>query len=114
MKKVLVVDDCSVNLCLLAAILKKEGCKTDTAKDGVEAFSKATNNNYDLIFTDIRMPNMNGYELSKKLREKGYEKPIIAVTSEKDSRTREEAGIDGYIKKPIQSEKFKNLLRYCV
>ncbi len=106
--RVLVVDDIKVNLMLLVKIMKKFGCITDTATNGLEAVEAYKKAEYDLICMDCQMPEMDGYEATRQIR--AYEKearkkhtPIIAITADamkgNDSRCYA-AGMDGYLNKP--------------
>ena len=74
------------------------------------------NKKFDLIFMDIEMPNMNGYEATKALRKEGLKTPIIALTAyamKGDDKKCFEAGCDGYISKPIERKKlFETLNKY--
>jgi CheY-like chemotaxis protein len=79
--RILVAEDIVVNQKIVRAMLTKVGLEVEIANDGVEAVQMATNNNYDLIFMDIQMPNMNGMEATSILKDKGLRVPIIALTA---------------------------------
>jgi DNA-binding response OmpR family regulator len=65
----------------------------------------------DLVLLDIMLPGMDGYELARRLRQKGVRAPIIAVTClEDDLAKRLKCGIDGYIGKPVSMTQLKDLL----
>jgi DNA-binding response OmpR family regulator len=65
----------------------------------------------DLVLLDIMLPGMDGYEVARRLRDKGIRAPIIAVTSlEDDPAKRQECGIDGYLSKPVSMTRLKELL----
>jgi two-component system OmpR family response regulator len=65
----------------------------------------------DLVLLDIILPGMDGYQLAERLRQRGLQVPIIAVTSlDDDPARREEYGIDGYISKPVSMNQLKELL----
>lgn len=102
---VLIVDDVDDNRVLIQRLLSKRGAQVGLAADGAEGLNKALNESYDVILMDIQMPVMDGYEASRKLREAGYNKPIIALTAHamKDDRERcLEAGCTDYLTKPVQ------------
>src|SRR5690606_8078868 len=84
-KRVLVVDDNEVNILIAKRFLSKWGLKTDFATNGEEAIQKVLHNAYDMIFMDIRMPGIDGFETTRILRELpgNYYKqvPIIALTA---------------------------------
>lgn len=105
-KKVLIVDDSSDNQLLIQLYLKKKGVLSEFADNGEMAVKKALNNNYDIVLMDMQMPVMDGYTATKRLREHGFEKPIIALTAHAMSEDRNrciEAGCNDYLTKPIES-----------
>ena len=80
---VLIVDDNEINLEALKAILMMHGLTSDLAASGKEALEKFANHKYDLVFMDIQMPHMDGYEVSNRMKkiDHKHEVPIIAVTA---------------------------------
>jgi CheY-like chemotaxis protein/HPt (histidine-containing phosphotransfer) domain-containing protein len=78
---ILIAEDHPVNQKLFAIIADKLGYSPVLACDGLEAFEKALAHPVSIVFMDIQMPGMNGYEATAKLREAGFGKPIIAVTA---------------------------------
>jgi two-component system, chemotaxis family, sensor kinase CheA len=103
-KSVLVVDDSKPTRDIERDILEAEGYKVDVATDGSEALAAAKNNQYDLICTDIFMPNMDGFMLAENIRENDRLKniPIIAISSKSDEKDKNRAallGINRYIVK---------------
>ena len=95
---------------LLQMILEKMGFVVTIAVDGEEAVQKAKANPFDIIFMDMQMPNLNGYEATKQLRAADVRTTIIALTAYAMKGDREKclrAGMDGYVSKPI---KFNELL----
>ena len=102
-RKVLVVDDEKNIVDIIKFNLKKEGYDVVTAADGQEAILKAYTENPDLILLDIMMPNVDGYEACRKIREK-YDTPIIMLTAraeEVDKVLGFELGADDYVTKPF-------------
>ncbi len=102
--KILVVDDSPDNLSLLSLYLSKRGAVVDTAANGIEGYQKAISHVHDIVLMDLQMPQMDGYATTKKLREMGYSKPIIALTAHAMSEVSArclEAGCNGYLPKPI-------------
>ncbi len=103
--RILVVDDTEVNIKLMEAVLKPAGYDVITASLGAESVQTAAEEDIDLILMDIGLPDINGSEAMKKIRQTGYgNKPIIAVTAHAMQGDREkfrEEGFDGYISKPI-------------
>ncbi len=111
-KNILVVDDHPVNKQLLKLILEKSGYRVTTAEDGQEAVKKG-NENFDLIFMDVQMPILDGYEATKKLREKGVKTPIIACTAGSQENEREIAisfGMNDILSKPFTKEELQRIL----
>ncbi len=104
--RILVVEDSQTMSRQLVTILKKAGYSAVVAEDGVEALQILQKQSFDLISTDIMMPRMDGYELSRKLRaEARFETlPIIALSSKSDKLDRIkgfESGFDEYLAKPV-------------
>ena len=102
-RKVLVVDDEKNIVDIIKFNLKKEGYDVVTAADGQEGILKAYTENPDLILLDIMMPNVDGYEACRKIREK-YDTPIIMLTAraeEVDKVLGFELGADDYVTKPF-------------
>ena len=114
-KRVLLVEDNSMNREIATAILEEAGFKVDTAENGAIAVEKVTyypEGFYDLILMDIQMPNMDGYQATKLIRQFADEEkaniPIVAMTAnafEEDKREAIAAGMNGHIAKPIQVDK---------
>ncbi len=118
--KILIVDDEEKNLKLISAILKNYGYAFETAKNGIEALEKTRAINPDLIFLDIMMPGMDGYEVCKKLKEDSSTQdiPVVMVTALTDRESRFkglEVGADDFLTKPVDSTELmiraKNLLK---
>ena len=108
--KTLLVDDKQVNRKVGGLILNKLDFEVDEAENGEEAYKKAVNGNYDVVFMDIQMPIMNGVEATKQIRKTLMEdSPIIvgltANAMEGDGDYYLKQGMDFYIMKPITSEK---------
>ncbi|MBI5826580.1 MAG: response regulator [Deltaproteobacteria bacterium] len=105
-KKILVVDDCDTTRKLLSYIIKERGYRIITASNGIEALEVLAANHIDLVVTDMNMPQMDGLELSRNIKESGaYSKlPVIMVTTETAEADRKmgmEAGVTTYLTKPI-------------
>lgn len=111
--KILIVDDDKVNLKLLSALLKKKGASvtlTSNGKDGVQAFKDDV---FDLVFMDISMPVMNGYEAVKLMKEEQKNSKIIAMTAfalQGNEEHSKQNGFDDYISKPIAFDKIYEFL----
>ena len=106
--KILVVEDDFANQQVILGMLEETNLQAEIANNGIEAVNKVTSSSYDLIFMDIQMPNMNGYDATKIIREKGYTLPIIALTAyamKGDEEKCLNAGCDAYLSKPVDAEK---------
>ena len=115
---ILVVDDDKHTRKLIEAVLKTENYTVYTAENGEEALAIIDREYIDLIVLDIMMPKMNGYELTKLLRESNSDLPILMVSAKQLPTDRHKAflvGTDDYITKPIDEEemllRIKALLR---
>jgi signal transduction histidine kinase len=113
---VLVAEDVETSQMLIESLLNRIGLEVTIATDGNEVVQKALARKYDLIFMDIQMPNMNGYEATKALRKEGITTPIIAVTAYAMKGDKEKcffAGCDDYLAKPLdRRELLKTIDKY--
>ncbi len=114
--KILLADDNAVNQKVGARILERLGFYTDIVNNGKEAVEAARTKKYDIVFMDIHMPEMNGYEASGIIssESKGSHKPvIIAMTAnslDEEKDILHSSGIDDFISKPIRSEELQKCL----
>lgn len=115
---ILVVDDDKHTRMLLKAILENANYTVITANDGLEALDALEKQHIDLVVLDIMMPNMDGYEFTKTIRQTDNALPILMVTAKQlpqDEKRGFLVGTDDYITKPIDEEKLllriKALLR---
>lgn len=105
--KILLVDDSPDNLLLIKKILTLVGAQVETAVNGREAVNKAIKGNFSLILMDLQMPEMDGYEATRILREQGYNKPIIALTAHamrEEHQRSLQSGFNNHITKPVDQE----------
>ncbi|MBA7582934.1 Sensor histidine kinase RcsC [subsurface metagenome] len=94
-------------------MLRKLNAKIFWAQNGINAIDLCTENQFDLIFMDIKMPAMDGYEATSRLRKKGNSTPIIAQTAYariEDEKIILQKGFDGYLPKPIDRKKLLSLI----
>ena len=114
-KIILVAEDDNINFILLEKLLKMHGFAVIRAKDGLEAVQICKENQeIDLVFMDIKMPNLNGYEAFLRIREFNPDLPIIAQTSYSFSEEIEkikEIGFSDYISKPLDKEKIHLIIK---
>jgi len=117
---ILLAEDNPLNLQLAQFMLNKAGYQLDVAKNGKEAVEKYTSNpgKFNLIFMDINMPEMDGLEATKILRNRGYiDIPIIAMTADvmqEDKDRCMKAGMNDFIAKPIKREIIFNMVKKWV
>lgn len=114
-KRILVVDDDEMVLMALEELLKGEGYEIETASGGVEALLKLEKGHYDLLMLDVIMPEMDGFELCKQIREKEMckETPIVfltAKTRDEDRIRGLEAGSNLFLSKPISPDKLLSII----
>jgi CheY-like chemotaxis protein len=110
---ILIAEDVESNYLYLKAVLSKLNATIFWAKNGVEAVEICEGNPIDLIFMDLQMPEMNGYEATEILKKKFPSLPIVAQTAFAMSDDREkalDAGCDDYLAKPIKSKDLLNVV----
>lgn len=105
-KKVLLVEDNEINQELVVELLKDTGMTIDIANNGLEALEKVKLQAYDLVFMDIQMPFLDGFEVTRRIRKDIGKKelPIIAMTANASNQDREnciQSGMDDFVSKPI-------------
>lgn len=112
--RILLAEDNDLNAEIAATILENAGAKVDRAEDGVvcvDILANAPSQTYDLILMDIQMPNLNGHDTTRRIRDLNDPQkaciPVVAMTAnafEEDKHAALEAGMDGHIAKPINVE----------
>ncbi len=115
--RVLIVEDVAINQIIAKKLLEKLGCSVQLASTGYQALDLLNQNHFDLVFMDCQMPEMDGYETTRRIRNgeavKNPKIPIIAMTANAMSGDREtclNAGMDDYTSKPIELNSLKDLL----
>jgi CheY-like chemotaxis protein len=102
--RILLAEDSADNEALMRAYLKRTGVQLEVARNGLQAVEMALEGDFDLILMDIQMPLMDGVQATRVLREKEYQKPIVALSahalSEEINRSLE-AGCQAYLTKPV-------------
>ncbi|MBR0149618.1 MAG: response regulator [Lachnospiraceae bacterium] len=116
-KRILVVDDMSMNLQVLTGLLKRSKMTIDTASSGEECITKFSINDYDIVFLDYRMPGLDGVRTLRRLKEMYPEKagktPIISLTASAVAGDRErliDAGFTDYLSKPVNISDMESML----
>ncbi|KAH7326249.1 hypothetical protein B0I35DRAFT_405519 [Stachybotrys elegans] len=118
--RVLVADDNSTNIEVVSRMLKLEDIyDVSIAKDGQEAYdlvkeAMEKNESFDVIFMDVQMPNLDGLQSTRLIREMGYRYPIVALTAfSEESNVKEciDSGMDEFLAKPIRRPALKQVLK---
>ncbi len=113
MRDILVVDDNAINRQLAVYLLKKGGYNVFEADSGKQAFEFLTNHSPDVILLDIQLPEIDGIEVLRRIRENVVTREIkvialTAYTMRGDKEKFQAAGFDGYLPKPIEPKTFAN------
>jgi len=107
-RKILLVDDADDNRALISAILHRTHATLVTARDGIECLDYAAAEDFDLTLMDMQMPRMDGFEATRILRQKGYSKPIVALTAHamrEQIKRCHDAGCTAHLSKPVNQGK---------
>jgi len=115
--RILLAEDNAINNALATALLEKRGHSVAHAANGREALEATGRQTFDLIFMDLQMPEMDGFEATRRIREReqtiGRHTPIAAMTAHAMVGDRERcltAGMDDYLSKPLQKEELLTLI----
>ncbi|MGC8785373.1 MAG: ATP-binding protein, partial [Armatimonadota bacterium] len=115
--RILLVEDNEVNRKVAVRMLERLGCEVDIAHHGQEAVEKTAGQQYDIVFMDVHMPQMDGYEATRLIREhesgSGKHHVIIAMTADAMEGDREQclqAGMDDYLSKPFKESDLRAML----
>jgi PAS domain S-box-containing protein len=119
--RILVAEDQAINQKLLVQMLKRLGYRADVAGNGAEVLESLERQAYDLVLMDVQMPVMDGLEAAQMIGQRFAQRPdarprIVAVTANAMQGDRErclQAGMDGYISKPVRIEELTAALRQC-
>ena len=114
---VLMIDDDESLVGIMSIRLKQAGYQVDTALRAIDGYALAAQNSYDVLILDVTMPDMNGYEVCKKLRANGIQTPILMLSgkTEEASIIRSlELGADDYMTKPFSHVELLARLRALV
>ncbi len=112
-KKILLVEDSPDNAFLICHYIKSLGANIDVVTDGLQAVKMVGQQPYDCVLMDIQMPVMDGLEATRRIRDQGYKKPVIALTSHAlpEERARSmQAGCDLHLTKPIKKTDLIDIL----
>lgn len=114
MKRVLIVDDTKNIRMTLTKCLELEGYEVMTASDGKQALDMLTTQTFNLIFLDIKLPEIRGTEVFRRMRALGIKTPVIIITAYatvKNAVDCTNLGAVAYLQKPFSSEKIKSVLK---
>src|SRR5690606_32447533 len=113
--KILITEDNPINQKLAKLILNRLGYEPEQAMNGLEAVEKIQEQHFDVILMDVQMPEMDGFEATKTIRQLDRSQPyIIAMTAnamKEDKDACLEAGMDEYLSKPFKTEELKGALK---
>ncbi len=112
--RVLVVEDQLIIQNILTSQLTKLGCRVEVASTGSEAISKAKTGDFQLIFMDYCLPDIDGPDVTKALRIEGIKTPIVAMTGNDDDETRlvcRQSGMNGFLAKPANFEQLSKVIK---
>jgi CheY-like chemotaxis protein len=116
--RILVVDDNHLMLTVLVSLLRKEGyVHIETARLGKEAVVKFLQIRPDIIFLDIEMPDFNGIETLKAIKEFGTVAQVVMVTATATAlivKSAQEGGASGFLVKPVSPAKLTNAISICL
>lgn len=119
--RVLVADDTVFNQQIIKRLLNKWGVEVKVVNNGKEAVTAFIDEEFDLIIMDVKMPEMDGFEATRKIREaekkSGKHTPIIAMTASSAEEDKERclaSGMDGYVPKPLDSDQLYELIQSFV
>ncbi|MER3375416.1 MAG: response regulator [Allomuricauda sp.] len=110
---VLIVDDNRVNVIVLKMSLEKLGIRADSVCNGLQAVEAVSKNDYDLVFMDIHMPNMDGFQATTEIRKINKDIAIIGLSADVTKEAIDEAisvGMNDYLTKPISFDKLRHHL----
>lgn len=114
---VLLAEDAPDNRLLATRLLEAAGAKVDVAENGAVAVNKALSRDYDVILMDLQMPGLDGYEATHFLRANRFSRPIIALTADAFSDSRERclhSGFSAHLTKPINPALLVQTIQSCM
>ena len=115
--RLLLAEDSPDNQDLIRILLEGAGAQVTLAEDGQVAVEKAQTGSFDVVLMDMNMPHLDGYQATRRLRQEGYQQPIIALTASammNDVDRCLQAGCDAHLAKPIDRARlFETLAKYA-
>lgn len=113
----LLVDDAADNQTVIGMFLTMAGAEVEYADNGFAGVEKALAGNFDIVLMDIQMPQLDGYEATRRLRQQGYTRPIVALTAHalKEEKDRcLSAGCNEHFTKPVDRKQLIVLIEKLV
>jgi DNA-binding NtrC family response regulator len=110
--KILVVDDDAVIGKSFSRVLSERGYNVKSVLSGQEAMENIEESDYDAVFTDIKMPDMDGLEVTKRIKERCPWTPVVVITgygSEENEAKASVLGADGFVRKPLTPEMIESI-----
>jgi len=117
LRKVLVVDDDPVVATSFDRVLSNEGYVVVTARNATEALDKLNTGDYDVVYTDIKMPGMDGLELAERVKARRSWTPVVIITgygTEASEKRAKAAGVSAFLHKPLSPEMIETSAREAV
>lgn len=114
---VLLIEDNLINQTVALHFLKAAGCTSDVANNGKEALEKFTQHHYNIILSDLSLPDIDGFAIARYVRNKNPTIPIIAITAHSDDETRLAAlgaGMNAVLHKPLTAQSLIEKIAQCV
>ena len=114
--RILLAEDNAINALLTRTLLEADGCHVDVVEDGALAVEAMKNQSYDMIFMDMRMPNMDGLESTRKIRalpNVSKSLPIVALTAnafDDDRNACFDSGMNDFMTKPVSAEELQDMV----
>lgn len=112
-KNILVAEDTKSNFLYIKEVLRKANANITWSQDGIETVEKFKTNDFDLVLMDVHLPNINGYEVTKVLKRKKPNIPIIVQTAygfQDELKNKKESGFDAFITKPYSQEQLLKII----
>ncbi|MCG8569689.1 MAG: response regulator [Spirochaetes bacterium] len=107
MKKVLIIDDSMFQISTMKNLLKNKNMELHIAKNGKEGLAQINKNQYDIIFLDLLMPEITGFDVLKELQNKNFSIPVVVITADIQKTSKEECirlGAKDFINKPVKKD----------
>jgi CheY-like chemotaxis protein len=117
MTLVLIVDDAAFSRRMLRKYIEAEGCVVLEANNGQEAMERILQHQPDCIFSDLLMPEINGFQLLQMIKDKGLTIPVVIISADIQDTSRQqcqELGAAGFVSKPIKEADIRHLMRQMI